>query len=118
MVLDMFLLYNLTEFLRALAYCLSKAFALCGSSFLPLRKLELAYNPTELIGELQFTNWESLLHDDMTEPRSLDFLRKCLYFLVSSHLPSPMGLGRRWGWPMILPLLCHGSLRRHPPQRC
>src|SRR6516162_9825139 len=86
MVLDMFLLYNLTEFLRALAYCLSKAFALCGSSFFPLRKLELAYNPTELIGELQFTNCESLLHDDMTELRSLDFLRTYLCFVVSSHL--------------------------------
>ena len=88
MVLDMFLLYNLTEFLRALAYCLSKAFALCGSSFFPLRKLELAFNPTELIGELQFTNCESLLHDDMTEPHSLDFLRTYLFFVVSSHLPS------------------------------
>src|SRR6516162_9826315 len=89
MVLDMFLLYNLTEFLRALAYCLSKAFALCGSSFFPLRKLELAYNPTELIGEFQFANYESFLRDDITVPRSLDFLRTYLFFAVSSHLPSP-----------------------------
>src|SRR5215471_13472218 len=89
----MFLIYNLTEFLRALAYCLSKAFALCGSSFFPLRKLELAFNPTELIGELQFTNCESLLHDDMTEPHSLDFLRTYLFFVVSSYLPSPMRRG-------------------------
>src|SRR6516164_11783005 len=95
MVLDMSLLYNLTEFLRALAYCLSKAFALCGSSFFPLRKLELAYNPTELIGELQFTNCESLLHDDMTELRSLDFLRTYLCFVVSSHLLASCSLRPR-----------------------
>jgi hypothetical protein len=55
-----------------------------------LRKLELAYNPTELIGELQFTNCESLLHDDLTEPHSLDFLRAYLFFVVSRHLTSPL----------------------------
>jgi hypothetical protein len=89
MVLDVFRLYNVTEFLRALAYCLLKASALRWTSFFPLRKLELVYNPMELIGEFQFTNYESLLHDDLTEPPSLDFLRTYLCFVVSSHLPSP-----------------------------
>src|SRR5215469_13815792 len=94
MALDVFRLYNLAEFLRALAYFLSNAFARrrtsfvpCGSSFATLRKL--VYNRTELIGEFQFTNCESFLHDDMTEPRSVHFLFAYLFFVVSSHLPSP-----------------------------
>jgi hypothetical protein len=87
-VLDVLCTYNITQFLNALAYFLSRAFALSGS-FLAYCLSKLACNPTELIAEFCFSNYDSVSHDDIAVRGSYLFLRKYLYFLVSSHLPSP-----------------------------
>ncbi len=56
MVLDVFRLYNITEFLRALAYLLSNVFALRGSVCAHAFSNKVARDPTELIAEFQFAN--------------------------------------------------------------
>jgi hypothetical protein len=90
-VLDVFVSYNVTQFLNALAYFLSRAFAL-SRSFLAYRLRKVARDPTELIAEFCFANYSSVSHDVNAVRRSYLFLRKYLYFLVSSHLPSPNAL--------------------------
>jgi len=56
MVLDVLGLYNITEFLRAFAYFLSKASALSGTSFDHCCGHKVGRNPTELIAEFCFAN--------------------------------------------------------------
>jgi hypothetical protein len=73
MMLDVFPLYNITEFLRALAYFLSKAFALCGTSYASSFWHKVARNPTELIAEFQFANSDEFIHDAITDLRSFQF---------------------------------------------
>jgi hypothetical protein len=74
MVFDVFLPYNITEFLRALAYFLSNAFALRGS-FCACHSFwrKAARNPTELIGEFQLTNFDRALRGAITELHSFRF---------------------------------------------
>src|SRR5262249_37035503 len=104
-----FPMYNVTEFLRALAYFLSNALTLRGSQCAHIFWHKVACNPTELIGEFhefRLAGSKSLnscdvqvadcLRNPITELRSFLCLRYLPFFIVWSHLPSlPMHRGHQ-----------------------